>query len=211
VNVLGVENICKIAKENKLEVVHISSDYVFDGEKKNDYSEEEIVNPKNIYGLHKALSEKIIQNNLEKYYLIRTSWVVGEGKNFVNTMLELSKKIESLNIVNDQIGRPTFSKDLADFIKFIINKKKFGIYNFSNDGKKTSWADFARVIFKVKNLNTKVNNVTTEDYFADKVKNNIKFAKRPKNSVFDLSKVKSLNYEIPNWEDSLFEYLQKIK
>jgi dTDP-4-dehydrorhamnose 3,5-epimerase len=213
VNVLGVENICKIAKENNIEVVHISSDYVFDGKKEGEYKECDIVNPKNIYGLHKALSEKVIQNSLEKYYIIRTSWVIGEGKNFAITMMELSQKLENLKIVNDQIGRPTFASDLAEFIKFIVLRKKektidYGIYHFSNEGNSVSWADFAREIFKLKNANTKVENVTTEEYFADKIKNKTAFATRPKNSVFNLQKVRDLNFKIKDWKVALQEYLK---
>ncbi len=211
VNVLGVENLCKIAKENNLELVHISTDYIFDGEKVGEYSETDLANPKNIYGLHKVLSEKIVENKLEKYYLIRTSWVIGDGKNFVNTMLDLSTKMPSLNIVNDQIGRPTFATDLAEFINFLIENKYYGNFNFSNDGEKVSWADFAREIFKIKKIEIKINSVSTGEYFADKVKNNIKFAVRPKNSVLDLSKAKNLNYKIQNWKDSLNKYLQNIK
>jgi dTDP-4-dehydrorhamnose 3,5-epimerase/reductase len=206
VNVLGVENLVKISKENNLELVHISTDYVFDGTKNGEYKEDDIVNPKNIYGLHKAMSEKNVES-LEKYYLIRTSWVIGEGKNFVNTMLDLASKNIHPKIVNDQVGRPTFAFDLADFIKSILQKKSYGKFLFSNSGDNVSWANFAREIFKLKNLNINVTDTSTEEYFKDK-KN---FAIRPKNSTFNLQKVKDLNFEIPDWKISLKKYLQNLQ
>ena len=204
VNTEGVSNLAEIARENDLVLVHISTDYVYDGIEKN-HREDEPFNPLNVYGESKAAGDEIVAK-LSKYYILRTSWVIGEGKNFIRSMLDLGRQGRELNIVSDQIGRPTFTDELGRAIDFILrNRAAYGTYNVSNDGQPVSWADLARKAFSLAGIDTsKIHNVTTAEYFADKPNS----AKRPLNSTFDLSKLKSTGFTPKDWEDSLKDYLK---
>ncbi len=192
-----VGNLAKIAKSLDIPIVHYSTDYVFDGEEKEGYKEDEVkIAPLSVYGESKVLGEKLLQGNTDKFYLIRISWLYGKnGKNFVETMLKLGKEKDELSVINDQVGSPTFAKDVARVTKEIIETKKpFGIYHVANSGK-ASWYDFAKKIFEIAKIDIKVRPIPTEDYPLP--------AKRPKNSILINTKLK----ELRGWEEALLEYL----
>ena len=203
INVQGVINLAHKARELDIPLVHVSTDYVFDGDKDEPYLEDDAINPLSIYGQTKAASEWAARF-VPKHYIIRTSWVVGDGKNFVRTMLMLAEKGINPSVVSDQVGRPTFTPVLAEVIqKLLTEESVHGIYNASNDGEPVSWADFTRAIFKEIDAQNNVTHTTTEEYFADKPL----AATRPKNSVLDLTKIKKTGIKLPNWQDSLDRYL----
>ena len=205
INVTGVKNLAVVCQKNKTILIHISTDFVFDGITTKPYKETDITNPKNIYGLTKLKGEHEIINSLEHYFIIRTSWLYSEyGNNFMKTMIKTSKEKAEISVVNDQIGTPTYASDLAKVIlEFIVSKNKnFGIYHYSNEGK-ASWYDFAKAIFEEKKIKIKLHPIKTEFYPTP--------AKRPRHSVLDKTKIKhNLNIEIPNWEDSLKTAIQKL-
>ena len=207
INHLSVKNLAQIAKDYDIKLVHISTDYVFDGTNFKPYTEDDTVNPQSVYGKTKLDGEKaILECNLENSIIIRTSWVYSYyGNNFVKTMLRLGKEKESLGVIFDQIGTPTYAKDLAKTILKIIPKiqnSKLSIYHYSNEGA-ISWYDFAKEIMKMAKLTCKINPIETKDYPTP--------AKRPHYSVLNKSKIKSaFSIEIPYWKDSLDECLRKI-
>ncbi len=205
INAIGPRNLAISAKENDCILVHISTDYVFGGNRKisSEYKEEDEKNPKTVYGTTKLNGEVFIDENCLKYYIFRTAWLYGEGKNFVRTMIELSKTRDEVNVVNDQHGSPTYAVDLASIIHQSLEKKiPYGIYNSTNLGN-TTWYDFTKKIFEFEKINCKVNPVTSEEFARP--------AERPKNS--QMSKEKLLNYgiTIPKWEDGLQRYLKTEK
>lgn len=209
VNALGTKYIANACKEVNAKMVYISTDYVFDGKGKTPF---EITSPKNglsTYGKTKAQGEDFVISILDKYFIVRTSWVFGiNGNNFVKTMLNLANSgMNELNIVNDQIGSVTYTHDLSMLLCDMIETDKYGIYHATNEGY-ISWADFAQAIFKYSHKNIKINNITTDEY-KHLVKNQ---ANRPLNSR--LSK-KSLDeagfHRLPKWEDALKRYLKEEK
>lgn len=184
-------------------VVHISSDYVFDGTKEGLYTEEDKLCPLGVYAQSKAAGDLVI-SSYTKHYILRTSWLIGEGKNFVNTMVSVAEKGINPSVVSDQIGRLSFTDELTRVIIHLLNiSAPFGIYNYSGEGVPVSWADITRKIYEIKNFFNKVTNITTEEYFKGKAA-----APRPLNSKLDLSKLKSTGFVPKNWEESLKEYLQ---
>ena len=195
INVDGTRNVALAAKEVGATLVYISTDYVFDGKLKDgEYAVDAPINPLNEYGRTKALGEKAVQEIMDDYYIIRTSWVFGRyGHNFVFTMQKLAETRDELTIVNDQFGRPTWTRTLAEFMYFVIDQKApFGIYHLSNDNT-CSWYEFAKEILK--DTDVKVLPVTSEQ-FPQK-------ATRPQYSVMDLSKAKALGFKIPTWQEAL--------
>ena len=195
INVDGTRNVALAAKEVGATLVYISTDYVFDGKLKDgEYAVDAPINPLNEYGRTKALGEKAVQEIMDDYYIIRTSWVFGKyGHNFVFTMQKLAETRDELTIVNDQFGRPTWTRTLAEFMYFVIDQKApFGIYHLSNDNA-CSWYEFAKEILK--DTDVKVLPVTSEQ-FPQK-------ATRPQYSVMDLSKAKALGFHIPTWQEAL--------
>ncbi|MEQ3452706.1 dTDP-4-dehydrorhamnose reductase [Enterococcus cecorum] len=195
INVDGTRNVALAAKEVGATLVYISTDYVFDGKLKDgEYVVDAPINPLNEYGRTKALGEKAVQEIMDDYYIIRTSWVFGKyGHNFVFTMQKLAETRDELTIVNDQFGRPTWTRTLAEFMYFVIDQKApFGIYHLSNDNA-CSWYEFAKEILK--DTDVKVSPVTSEQ-FPQK-------ATRPQYSVMDLSKAKALGFHIPTWQEAL--------
>lgn len=195
INVDGTRNVALAAKEVGATLVYISTDYVFDGKLKDgEYAVDAPINPLNEYGRTKALGEKAVQEIMDDYYIIRTSWVFGKyGHNFVFTMQKLAETRDELTIVNDQFGRPTWTRTLAEFMYFVIDQKApFGIYHLSNDNA-CSWYEFAKEILK--DTDVKVLPVTSEQ-FPQK-------ATRPQYSVMDLSKTKALGFKIPTWQEAL--------
>jgi dTDP-4-dehydrorhamnose reductase len=204
VNAQAVANLANIAIEKKLTLVHISTDYVFDGSK-NPHLEDEPLSPLSAYGASKAAGEVVI-SLVPKHYLLRTSWVIGQGKNFVRTMLELGQKGVNPSVVSDQIGRPTFTNTLVDAIGHLLeSQSEFGTYNVSNDGEPVSWADLTREIFKISGVTNTVTDTSTEAYYKDKPQ----AAPRPLNSIFDLSKITSTGFTANDWRNDLKQYIDK--
>lgn len=203
VNVTGVKNLAENCTKTNTVLIHISTDFVFDGTKNNPYTEEDTPNPINYYGKTKYLGELEVQKTGRKYFIIRTSWLYGQfGNNFVKTILRLAKEKKELQIVNTQFGIPTNATDLAEFILQLINTNndKFGIYHFSNSSdEKISWYDFAKEILKINNITVPLIPAST---FPTK-------AKRPNNTTMDLNKVKSVNFGTKNWKEALVNYMKK--
>ena len=198
INVIGAQNLANACKQYSTILLHISTDFVFDGNASKPYLEDDIPNPTGVYGKTKLDGEKAIQKAFDNYYIIRTSWVYSQfGNNFMKTMLRLASERDSLSVVNDQIGTPTNAVDLADALLKIITsgKKDFGIYNYSNEGQ-CSWYDFAKKIFDINTANIDLKPIPTLSFPT--------LAKRPKYSVLDKTKIKRVfGLEIKKWEESL--------
>ena len=204
VNETGVKNLALAAKEIGAVLVHISTDYVFDGNGTSPYTENEEVSPVNAYGRTKALGERAVFENMEKYFIIRTAWLYGEGKNFVKTMISLSEKNKTLRVVSDQIGSPTSANELARFIVYLIQTDKYGIWHGVCDGS-TSWYEFTKEIMKLTGKEeVEVLPIKSEEYRTK--------AKRPYFSVLSNKKMHNeTDFKIKSWEEALKEYLQKNK
>ena len=201
VNIDGTKNIALAAKEVGAILVYISTDYVFDGMlDEGEYAVDALTNPQNEYGKAKLAGEQVIQELLTNYYIIRTSWVFGQyGANFVYTMQKLAENRKTLTIVSDQIGRPTWTRTLAEFMQFIVEKEApYGVYHLSNEGS-CSWYEFAKEILK-ENTDIEVLPVTSEE-FPQK-------ATRPKRSIMDLSKSEELGFEIISWKQALRQFMK---
>ena len=200
INATATKHIAKCAKILDIPMIYISTDYVFDGTKDGEYTENDETNPINIYGESKLAGEKYVQEILDKYYIVRTSWVFNiNGKNFIETMLRLSKANNQLSIVNDQIGSPTYTKDLSRLLVDMLETSKYGLYHATNEGY-CSWYEFANTIFKLANINIDIKAINSNEYASR--------AKRPMNSK--LSKDKLIEYgfkPLPHWEDALKDYL----
>ena len=200
INATATKHIDKCAKILDIPMIYISTDYVFDGTKDGEYTENDETNPINIYGESKLAGEKYVQEILDKYYIVRTSWVFNiNGKNFIETMLRLSKANNQLSIVNDQIGSPTYTKDLSRLLVDMLETSKYGLYHATNEGY-CSWYEFANTIFKLANINIDIKAINSNEYASR--------AKRPLNSK--LSKDKLIEYgfkPLPHWEDALKDYL----
>ena len=189
VNGEALKYLSEACKSNNTVLIHISTDFVFDGTKDSPYTEEDQPNPINIYGASKLKGEQYVQNILTNYFIIRTSWVYSEhGNNFVKTMLRLANEKDEISVVNDQIGSPTYAGDLAQFTMCFIknNSKSYGIKNFSNDGT-ISWYDFAVEIFKQKQVKIKVNPTVSKNYPTPAV--------RPKYSILELNIEKAFDWK----------------
>ncbi len=202
INVIGAKNLAETCKELDTKLIHISTDFVFDGSNNTPYTENQIPSPKGVYGQTKLDGERAIQNVFSNYYIIRTSWVYSQfGNNFMKTMLRLASERTSLSVVNDQIGTPTNAVDLADCLMTIISSQhptpntQYGIYHFSNEGQ-CSWYDFAKEIFEINQVNIDLIAIPTSEFPTP--------AERPKYSVLDKSKIKStFGITIKNWQESL--------
>ena len=207
INADAVAKLARTANKHDLTLVHISSEYVFDGTKEM-HDEEEPFSPLGVYGQTKAAGD-IAASTANKYYIIRTSWVIGDGNNFVKTMASLAKKGIKPKVVDDQIGRLTFTSDLAEAISFILSSKeaKYGTYNFTNEGKPVSWAEVARQVFELSGKSRDdVSTTTSHQYFKDKPD----ASPRPLNSTLDLKKIKNLGFKTNKWEDALKNYMKEI-
>jgi dTDP-4-dehydrorhamnose reductase len=204
VNADAVANLVAVVAQNDVTLVHISTDYVFDGTQ-NPHVETEPFSPLSVYGASKAAADLIV-SLAPKFYILRTSWVIGDGKNFVRTMLELGKKGVNPTVVADQVGRLTFTSELVSAIDYLLKHNvKSGTYNLSNDGQPTSWADITREIFKAANFDLKVTDTTTAEYYAGKAG----VAPRPLQSTLDLTKIKTTGLTLHDWLDDLKTYVQK--
>ncbi len=204
VNDEAVGQLADIAKMKDLVLIHISTAYVFDGAKKI-YSETDTPKPLGEYAKSKAAGE-LKAALAPKYYIVRTDSVIGDGKNFVRTMLGLGQKKISPTVVADQVIRPTFTSELAHAIKFLIEKPaEFGIYNLTNEGEAISWADFTRAIFKEAGFSLEVKDTTLKEYYSNKPG----VAPRPLNSVLDLTKIESIGFKPRDWHADLDDYIKK--
>jgi dTDP-4-dehydrorhamnose reductase len=206
INYMAVDIISKWTSENNKKLIHVSTDYVFDGLSKLPLSENSITNPVNEYGRSKLKGEQVCLKNDPNSIVIRTSWLYSSfGKNFVKTMIYLMKKNKSVKVVNDQIGSPTYAHDLARLIiEIIINcKNESGLFHYSNDGE-ISWFDFARSIKELYNLDCEIIGVSSKEFKT--------LAKRPEYSLLNKSKIKTtFNLEIPNYKQSLKNCIEIIK
>ena len=203
VNAEGPKNLAEICKKYQVKLLHISTDFVFDGNKQTPYLETDMPNPLGVYGASKWQGERYIQEVMQDYFIIRTSWLYSEyGNNFMKTMLSLSETREEISVVSDQIGAPTYAGDLAEvLIKIVISSStNYGIYHYSNLGA-ISWYDFAVEIFKQFGKTIEVKPIKTKDYPTA--------AKRPKYSVLNITKIKkNFNCTIKDWPGSLYKIVQ---
>lgn len=202
VNAEGPKNLAIAANEEDCTLIHISTDYVFGGDKdvKEIYTEEEEKNPVTVYGITKLEGERNIIDACFKYYIFRTAWLYGDGNNFVRTMIKLGQEKDELNVVADQHGSPTYAVDLASIIHQAIEKGiPYGVYHTTNQGF-TTWYDFTKLIFEKANISCKVNPVTTEEFPRP--------AKRPLNSQLSKDKILKEGINIPSYEDALDRYLK---
>ena len=198
VNSEGAEKLAKLCKEFNIKLVHISTDFVFDGSNTRPYKETDVPNPSSVYGASKLQGEKNIMERLSSYFIIRTSWMYSEfGSNFVKTILRLADTQKEIKVVSDQIGSPTNAHDLADFLLEIIsiNSTNYGTYHFSNTGE-TSWYGFAKEVFRICNVSADLQLISSSAYAS--------LANRPKYSVLDTKKgKKTFNINSDYWVDSL--------
>ena len=207
VNVNGTANIAAACREAGCRMMYISTDYVFDGQGTEPWMPDcKNYMPLNVYGKTKLEGEQAVRDALEQYFIVRIAWVFGKnGKNFVRTMLNLGKKYDTLRVVNDQIGTPTYTADLARLLADMIETEKYGTYHATNEGGYISWYDFACEIFRQAGYDTKVVPVTTEEYGLSK-------AARPSNSRMDKSKLTEMGFQtLPDWQDALGRYLKEIE
>lgn len=203
INAMGTQYIAKACKKIDCKLVYISTDYVFNGEGTEPWDADcKEYAPLNVYGMSKLLGEKAVSETLSKYFIVRIAWVFGQnGNNFIKTMLNVGKKHDTLRVVNDQVGTPTYTFDLARLLVDMLETDKYGYYHATNEGGYISWYDFACEIFKQAGYNTKVVPVTTAEYGLSK-------AKRPFNSRLDKSKLVLNGFKpLPDWKDALRRYI----
>jgi dTDP-4-dehydrorhamnose 3,5-epimerase/reductase len=204
VNAGGLANLVRIALEKNLLIVHISTDYVFDGTKKS-HTEDEPFSPLNVYGASKAAGDATL-SVWPKHYLLRSSWVIGDGRNFVRSMMELGRKGVNPKVVADQFGRPTFTNELTRAIDHLLKKQPpSGTYNLSNGGDQASWADIARAVYQAAGFSgLTVGDTTAAEYFAGKLA-----ADRPAHSMLDLTKINAAGFSPQDWREALSDYIKK--
>lgn len=203
INAEGTENIAKVCKELDLKMIYISTDYVFNGEGTRPWEPDDEREPLNVYGQAKYEGELAVEKYLEKYYIVRIAWVFGvNGKNFIKTMLNLSETHDELSVVNDQIGSPTYTYDLAKLLVDMVETDKYGRYHATNEGLCT-WYEFATEIFRQAGKEITVHPVTSEQFPSK--------AKRPHNSRMSKDKLEANGFDrLPTWQDALNRYLKVI-
>lgn len=207
INATGTENIALICKELDCKMVYISTDYVFDGQGTTPWDPDcKDYKPLNVYGQTKLEGELAVSGNLDKYFIVRIAWVFGvSGKNFIKTMLNVGRKYDTVRVVNDQIGTPTYTYDLARLLVDMLETEKYGYYHATNEGGYISWYDFTCEIFRQAGYTTKVVPVTTEEYGLSK-------AARPFNSRLEKKKLVEAGFTpLPTWQDALKRYLEVIE
>ena len=205
INSDAVRNLGEAAQEVGAKVIHISTDYVFDGEGTRPWEPDDpVVKPLNVYGQTKYEGELAVEKYTDKYYIVRIAWVFGvNGKNFIKTMLNLGKTHDTLTVVDDQIGTPTYTYDLAKLLVDMLEKEEYGKYHVTNEGGYISWCDFAKEIFRQAGMDVKVTPVSSDQYPAK--------AKRPSNSRMEKNKLTQHVFErLPSWQDALSRYLKEI-
>lgn len=202
INAIGPRNLSLAANEVNAKLVHISTDYVFDGKGTRPYTEFDAVDPQGAYGKTKLAGEEFVKAFANRYFIIRTAWLYGDGKNFVKTMLRLSETNDAVSVVNDQVGSPTSTKELAGAIAHLIPTDNYGLFHGTCEGV-CSWADFTEEIFHLKGLSTKVNRITTAEFNAK--------APRPAYSVLENYMLKlTTDYKFAQWEDAIAEYIKEL-
>lgn len=204
VNAEGTRNIARVCRELDLKMVYISTDYVFDGEGERPWEPDDPRDPLNVYGESKYQGELAVEEYLEKYFTVRIAWVFGvNGKNFIKTMLRLAESQKEINVVNDQIGSPTYTYDLAVLLADMVETEKYGRYHATNEGLCT-WYEFAKEIFRQAGVDIRVNPVSSDEFPAK--------AKRPHNSRMDKRKLVRNGFRpLPPWQDALKRYLEIIR
>ena len=205
VNVEGPRNIARVCKKLDIKMIQISTDYVFDGQGERPWEPDDKTGPVSVYGLTKRDGENAVMEILDKFFIVRIAWVFGiNGKNFVKTMINLSKTHDSLTVVNDQWGSPTYTYDLARLLVDMVQTEKYGIYHATNEGF-INWYDFACAIFRAAGIEMNVKPVSTEEYGVSK-------AARPFNSRMSKEKLTLAGFErLPGWEDALSRYIKELK
>ena len=206
INEGGTKNIALACKDIDAKMIYISTDYVFNGEGEKPWEPDNTqYAPLNVYGESKLAGEMAVRDNLDKFFIVRIAWVFGKnGKNFIKTMLNVAKNHDEVRVVNDQIGTPTYTYDLARLLADMSQSDKYGYYHATNEGGFISWYDFTKEIYAQAGLSTKVIPVTTAEYGISK-------AKRPFNSRLDKSKLVQNGFEpLPSWQDALSRYLKEI-
>ena len=207
INATGTQNIANVCKKLDCKMIYISTDYVFDGQGETPWEPDcKDYSPLNVYGQTKLEGELAVANTLEKFFVVRIAWVFGlNGNNFIKTMLNIGKKYDTLRVVNDQVGTPTYTLDLSRLLVDMAESDKYGYYHATNEGGYISWCDFAKEIFRQAGYETKVNPVTTAEYGLSK-------AARPFNSRLNKSKLVENGFTpLPDWQDALARYLKEIK
>lgn len=207
INAGGTQNIAEVCKKLDCKMVYLSTDYVFDGTGTIPWEADcKDYKPLNVYGQTKLEGELAVSRTLEKYFIVRIAWVFGlNGKNFIKTMLSVGKKYDTVRVVNDQIGTPTYTLDLSRLLVDMIETEKYGYYHATNEGGYISWYDFTCEIFRQAGYSTKIIPVTTEEYGLSK-------AARPFNSRLDKSKLVENGFQpLPTWQDALARYLKEIE
>lgn len=207
INENGTANLAKACRDIDCKMLYISTDYVFNGQGNTPWQADcKEYAPLNVYGESKLKGELAVSETLDKYFIVRIAWVFGKnGNNFIKTMLNIGKKYDTLRVVNDQIGTPTYTFDLARLLADMVETDKYGYYHATNEGGYISWYDFACEIFRQAGYNTKVTPVTTAEYGLSK-------AARPFNSRLDKSKLAANGFEpLPDWKDALARYLKEIE
>lgn len=207
INVFGTQNIATACRDNDCKMMYISTDYVFNGQGIEPWKADcKDYAPLSVYGQTKLEGELAVSSTLENYFVVRIAWVFGvNGNNFIKTMLNVGKKFDTLRVVNDQIGTPTYTHDLARLLVDMIESDKYGYYHATNEGGYISWYDFACEIFKQAGYTTKVNPVTTAEYGVSK-------AARPFNSRLDKSKLVENGFKpLPTWQEAVASYLKQLE
>ena len=207
INASGTRNLAEVCKALNCKMVYISTDYVFNGQGEEPWQPDcKDYKPLNVYGQTKLEGELAVSELLEKYFIVRIAWVFGlNGKNFIKTMLNIGKKFDTLRVVSDQIGTPTYTLDLSRLLVDMIETEKYGYYHATNEGGYISWYDFACEIFRQAGYSTKVVPVTTAEYGLSK-------AARPFNSRLDKTKLVENGFDpLPAWQDALSRYLQEME
>lgn len=204
INAIGPRNLAIAANETGAKLMHISTDYVFPGDASEPYTEFDTPNPKSMYGKTKLEGEKFVKELTNKYFIIRTAWLYGEGKNFVRTMLALSEKNSEVNVVCDQVGSPTSAIELAKAVLYLLPSENYGTFHGTCEGV-CSWAEFTSEIFRLTGKNTKVNYITTEKYQEMFPAS----AKRPAYSVLDNYMFSlTTDYRFADWKDAIRDYVR---
>ncbi len=207
INALGPRNLSIAANESGSRLIHVSTDYVFPGDGDTPYNEFDPTAPKSVYGKTKLAGEQMVRDLAERYSIIRTAWLYGDGKNFVKTMLRLSESHDEVSVVDDQLGNPTSTAELARAIHFLMETDNYGLFHGTCEGI-TSWAEFTEEIFRLAGKATRVNHVTTEEYTAK----NPSSAPRPSYSALDNMMLRLTGgYAFADWHEAIREYIEWLK
>jgi dTDP-4-dehydrorhamnose reductase len=206
INAIGPRNLAIAATEVGAKLVHVSTDYVFEGNGTRPYIEFDKTGPVSVYGKTKLAGEEFVKQFSDKFFIIRTAWLYGDGKNFVKTMLNLSEKYDEVSVVKDQLGTPTSTVELAKAIAYLMPTENFGTFHGTCEGD-TNWADFTEEIFRIAGKKTRVNHVTTNEYLA----NNPQAAPRPAYSILENYMLKlTTDFSFADWHDAIEAYLKDL-